>query len=146
MKKILYVFLICNFAIAQNANYYSLFKDGKKYPKLVRYLQLGEGNEGSSKDGEITFYIDRQKFINRGKKHKIDTCNYSTIDKKKIVSVSQLIKDEYNEHLKRSKENNIKYPVSFSHDNSRIFILKILSAEKIIKYEVDWIYAEICSF
>ena len=142
MKKILFLALLTsNFVLAQETYCYSLEKNGEKYPKIVRYILLNEGEKIMYDDNTFFFNIDKQKFKHIKNIHKTDTCSYSTLKKIKTVTTSQLIKDEYTEHLKRSKENGEKIPVPFNHYNSRVFIIEKLSPEKFIKYEVDWIFS-----
>lgn len=142
MKKILFLtLLISNFVLAQKNDYYSLEKNGKKYPKIIRYILLNEGEKIIHNSNTFFFNIDKQRFKYIKNIHKTDTCSYSTLKKIKTITTSQLIKDEYTEHLKLSKENGKKIPVSFNHYNSRVFIIEKLSPEKIIKYEVDWIFS-----
>lgn len=142
MKKILFfALLISNFILAQETNYYSLEKNGEKYPKIVRYILLNRGEKIIHNSNTLFFNIDKQRFKHINNTHITDTCSTSTLNKIKTVSINELIKDEYAEHLKRSKENGKKIPFPFNHYNSTVFIIEKLSPEKIIKYEVDWIYS-----
>lgn len=133
--------MLSNLVLAQESNYYSLEKNEKKYPKIIRYILLNEGKKIIYDSNTLFFNIDKQRFKHIKNIHKTDTCNYSELKKIKTITTSELIKDEYREHLKRSKENDKKISFPFNHYNSRVFIIEKLSPEKIIKYEVDWVYS-----
>lgn len=142
MKKILFLTLILsNLVLAQESNYYSLKKNGKKHPKIIRYILLNEGEKIIDDSNTLFFNIDKQRFKYTKNNHKTDTCSSSALKKIKTISTGQLIKDEYAEHVKKSKENGLKIPFPFNHYNSRVFIIEKLSPEKIIKYEVEWIFS-----
>lgn len=141
-KKIfLLIIFFTNFIFSQTKNYYTIEKNGKKYPKIVRHISLDKGEKIIHNSNTIIFNIDHQIFKYNKNIHKADTCSNSKIKKIKVITVSQLTTDEYNEHLIRSKENGRKIPVPFNHYNCRVFILEKLSTEKNIIYEVDWIYS-----
>ena len=74
-------------------------------------------------------------------RHKIDTCSILKLKRIKIVTINQLIKDEFEEHLDKTKKENINMPPPLNHYNSRVFIIEKIPEEKFIKYEVNWIYS-----
>ncbi|MET2986450.1 hypothetical protein [Aureibaculum conchae] len=133
--------LISNFAFAQNKHYYSLEKGGKEYPKIIRFVELGGGEKFLDDSKNIVFNIDNQRFKYFDKKHKIDTCSNFSLQKHKIITIKQLIKDEYEEHLNKTKKEGIKMPPPLNHYNSRVFVIEKINEEKYIKYEVEWIYS-----
>lgn len=142
IKKIfLLIIFFTNFIFSQTKNYYTLEKYGKKYPKIVRYISINKGEKVIQDSNIVIFNIDNQIFKYNKNIYKTDTCSNSQIKKIKAITVSQLIKDEYNEHLNRTKENGRKIPVPFNHYNSRVFIIERQSPEKNIIYEVDWIFS-----
>ena len=136
----LLIIFFSHFIFSQSKKYYTLEKQTKKYPKIVRYISLNKGEKIIHDSNTIIFYIDYQTFKHNKNIQRIDTCSSSKIKKIKTVTVSQLRKDEFNEHLNLSKENGRKIPLSLSHYNSTVFIIEKLSSEKNIIYEVDWIY------
>ncbi|CAD0006232.1 MULTISPECIES: BTB/POZ domain-containing protein [Flavobacterium] len=142
MRKILLLMImVSNFVFSQNKDYYTLEKKGNKYPKIVRYVFLNNGDKIIQDRNIIFFNIKNQRFKYIKNYHKTDTCSFSSLKKIKIITIDQLIKDEYKEHLKRTKENNLKIPAPLNHYNSKVFIIEKVSSEKIIKYEVEWIYS-----
>lgn len=142
IKKIfLLIIFFTNFIFSQTKNYYTIENNGKKYPKIVRYVSLEKGEKIIQDSNTTIFNIDKQIFKYNKKIHKVDTCSNYKTNKIKVISVNQLIRDEYNEHLNRSKENGRKIPISFKHYNCRVFIIEKLSPEKNIIYEVDWIFS-----
>lgn len=142
MKKIfLLIILVSNLIFSQNKNYYTIEKQGKKYPKIIRYVLLNEGEKIVYDSNTLFFNIEKQRFRYNKNNNKSDTCSYSTLKTIKTITISQLIKDEYNEHLKRTKENGKKIPLPFNHYNSKVFIIEKQSSKNIIKYEVDWIFS-----
>ena len=62
-----------------------------------------------------------------------------------LISISlgmqNAIKDEFEEHLDKTKKENINMPPPLNHYNSRVFIIEKIPEEKFIKYEVNWIYS-----
>jgi len=74
-------------------------------------------------------------------RHKIDTCSILKLKRIKIVTINQLIKDEFEEHLDKTKKENINMPPPLNHYNSRVFIIEKIPEEKFIKHEVNWIYS-----
>ena len=137
---ILIVF-ISNSILAQNKNLYSLEKNGKLYPKIIRYIMLNKGEKNIHDSNTIFFNIDRQRFKHIKTKHKIDTCSNLVLKKIKIVTTNQLVKDEYEEHLDKTKLEGINMPPPLDHYNSKVFIIEGIVNKKFVKYEVDWIYS-----
>jgi len=143
IKKTLIVatIFISNFIVAQNKHYYSLEKGGKEYPKIIRFIELNDGDKINIDSENIVFNIGNQRFKYFKKNHKIDTCYNSFLRNIKTVTVAQLIKDEYKEHLDKTKKEDIKMPPPLNHYNSRVFIIEKINSKKIVKYEVEWIYS-----
>ncbi len=135
------IILISNFVVAQNKHYYSLEKGGKKYPKIIRFLELNDGEKIDIDSENLGFNIGNQRFKHFKGKHKLDTCSNSFLKNFKTITISQLIKDEYIEHLDKTKKEGIKMPPPLNHYNSRVFIIEKISSKKIIKYEVEWIFS-----
>jgi hypothetical protein len=135
------IFFLSNFLLAQTKKYYSLEKNGKEYPKIIRYVMLNNGEKIFHDSISIFFNIDKQRFKFMRTRHKIDTCSILKLKRIKIVTINQLIKDEFEEHLDKTKKENINMPPPLNHYNSRVFIIEKIPEEKFIKYEVNWIYS-----
>ncbi len=134
------IVFISNFISAQNENYYSLEKNGSEYQKIIRYIMLNNGDKIIHNTNTILFNIERQRFKYIKTKHKIDTCSNLSQIRNKIITTNQLIKDEYEEHIDKTKKEGIKMPPPLSHYNSKVFIIEEIMYGKFIKYEVEWIY------
>lgn len=135
------ILFLSNFLLAQTKKYYSLEKNGKEYPKIIRYVMLNNGEKIFHDSISIFFNIDKQRFKFMRTRHKIDTCSILKLKRIKIVTINQLIKDEFEEHLDKTKKENINMPPPLNHYNSRVFIIEKILEEKFIKYEVNWIYS-----
>lgn len=118
---------------------YSLSKDGRVYDKIIRYVKLNEGQKIFF-DESIRFNIDQQSFIYDKRIHSTDTLNINFMNTIEVSSIEKLFHDEFKEHQKKTKLENIKMPPPLSHYNIKVFILEEFNDESIIKYEVDWIY------
>lgn len=140
MRKIfIIIFLLTsNIILSQNKNYYTLEKNGIKYPKIIRYILLDKGEKVIIDSKYTIFNIDSHRFKYIKTIHEIDTCSYLALNNIKTISTYQLIEDEYKEHIKRTKGYGL-YPFPLNHYNSKVFIIEKTSSKKIIKYEVDWI-------
>ena len=95
---------------------YSLVKDGKEYQKIIRYLLLNDEAEIHSDGKNKTFNISSEIFKYNNLNHYLDTLYISKLDKSKIVSIRQLVKDELKEHKDKIKlEGYSLYPFPFKH-------------------------------
>lgn len=146
MKKLFLIttfFFITSTVLGQQKNndQYQLYKGGKKYPKLQRYVLL---NKGDKKDKDpisnISFIIEGEIFKYIANNHNRDTISVSKLHDINFSTIKELKIAEYQEHKKRTKEAGIKIPPPLNHYNIKVYILEKICGEKAIKYEVDWIY------
>lgn len=135
-----FIFLVVS-GYCQKKNYYTLEKNGKLYPKIIRFIELKKSDSIIDKNDTILFNIGKQQFVHFRKNHIVDTCNITVLKKIKLVSINQLLKDEYNEHLDKTKRENIKIPLPLKHYNSKVYIIRTITNNKVIKYEVEWPYS-----
>lgn len=155
MKNYIYIWflLVTTFVNAQKkgSDYFTLYKGGEKYLKLVKYVYFDSNviNEKKTNDElKIYFFIDGQRFVHRNN-HKIDTCSVSFLKKIKLSKPSTLQQDTY-EYFKEKKieqekiRNNkfhLLFPIRGFQDYVKVYILEKINNDKLLKYEVDWEYS-----
>lgn len=121
----------------------SIIQRGRKILETVRYVLMDKGEKKIPKDNstEFSFTIESEIFRHIPNEHSIDTVRISEIDIDKIRNIEQLKEDEFKEHKKRTAQEGLHMPPPFKHYNLKVYILEKLCADKIIKYEVEWIFA-----
>lgn len=138
------IVLITNVVNAQKKenDYYSIYKEGKKYLKPVKYILLDKSSKKvvNPITRKISFYIENQVFIHDTTHHEKDTCSTDVLSKIEVITIENLFKDEYKEHTEKTKLENIKMPPPLNHYNLKVFIIEKTNTEKVVKYEVDWVY------
>lgn len=146
MKCIVVVIFLAFSVVSAQKNdndYYQLYKGGKEYIKPVRYILL-DGDSRKVVNGnprEISFYIGNEIFTHNPARHKRDTCLIVIMNKIKLKTIKELFEDEYKEHKQKTQLENITAPPPLNHYNLKVFIIEKINPEKIIEYEVDWIYS-----
>lgn len=145
--------MVTTFVNAQGreSDYFTFYKGGEKYLKLVKYVYFNSNviNEKKINDElEINFYIDGQRFTHRNN-HKIDTCSISFLKKIKLIKPSTLQQVTYEyfkeKMIEQEKIGNNKFhllfPIRGFQNYVKVYVLEKINNDKLLKYEVDWEYS-----
>lgn len=122
----------------------TLYKGGKKHHKLNVYILINSDAEilNENIDDGVWYLIKGQRFFYSPKRHLIDTCLLNS--KFKYTKIENLKKIEYQYYLGlvESEGLDLNYfkpmPISKLHQFLKIYLIKPLTKDKVIKYEVDW--------
>lgn len=156
MKNIIYILLLFISYIAVSAqtkksDYYVLYKGGEKYLKPVKYILFDSlaNNAGKKKDNQkVYFHIAGESFVYE-KNNKVDTCSSNFLQKNKLENPADLKKNAYKyfknkknevERKSNNKLHILNPPIDF-YPYFKIYILERTKNNKLLKYEVDWVYS-----
>ena len=155
MKTIIYILFLAAslFTNAQKKekDYNIFYRGGDPNLKPIKYVLFDSTISYSKKkidNNQLNFHIDGESFIHK-KNQTIDTCSIDFLQKVKLENPADLQKEEYNYFKKKKKEfensGHIKIPnslpISSTHLYFKVFILEKVKGNKVLKYEVDWIYS-----
>ena len=154
MKKIICLLLFCiSFSMmgqSKESDFFKFYKGGNKYKKPVRYVLFysSAGDIKKEVDNKTYFYMGGETFIFDSKINKKDTCLVDkfkfTFDKSEDLQQKayQFYKEKKQmEERKMKLKNPILYPVTDFSPYFQIYVLEKTNKDKLIKYEVDWIYS-----
>lgn len=137
-------FFIYNLSYAQsNGDFYSLFKGGKKYKKIVGYVMLNNSSKKTNKNKNIRLYnVNQITLEHRKKDHEESICSILDIKNLKKSTLKELGLAEENELNLRLQEEGIKkYPRPINHRILKIYLLEpINDGKNFRKTEVEWLY------
>ncbi|MBC8755858.1 hypothetical protein H2O64_14365 [Kordia sp. YSTF-M3] len=136
MKNLTSILLLfsCFFCLAQEVkkqNVYLHFDSNSKKTYLVevngKNIKEKFYTKGIKKDGEITFYIDKEMFLSN--KKQADTCSVIYLKNIKISNIEDLKKDV--------DKINPLYPYKVYPN---LFLIEKINDSTIVKYKVRWEY------
>ena len=146
--------MVSAFAMAQpkESDFFRFSKDGEKYLKLVKYVYFDSTvsqNQKISSEQKICFIIDNQRFLYT-KKHRIDSCSLTFLQKIKLSKPSRLNQDTFeyfkkikNVHEKKmNNKTHILFPIKGFENYVKVYVLEKINNDKLLIYEVDWEYSE----
>lgn len=149
MKKIHFIILILSTIILsaqeRDSDYFTLYKGGQKYLKPIKYILFNPERDKQKKyNDDLFFYIQGQRFKFSNNKHQIDTCSNKLLKKLNFDEAIKLEEKEFIFYKKKVNENNLEKKIFYSmpitkvHLYFKVYIIKKIESEKLIKYEVDW--------
>jgi hypothetical protein len=132
-----------NFSYCQdNKDYYTLFKGGEKYKKIVCFVMLDDNIKKVNKsDKIITYYIGNQMLEHRKNHHAKSVYSLKKVKSLKINTLEELVKIKDKEINLRLEEEDIKdYPHPLNYKMLKIYLLEPIDDSFFHKIEVEWIY------
>lgn len=153
MKKniIAFLLLIVNLISGQtkSSDYFTLYKDGDKFLKPIKYILFDSVLSDNSKiqeNGQTYFVIKGQRFKFDIKTNKKESCSLDILNKIKLENPANLQNEGYKffkkkkEEVEKIKKVKIVYPSAGYQPYFKIFVLE-KTRNEILKYEVDWQYS-----
>jgi len=155
MKNVIYIlfFIASTFlnAQTQDSDYFTFYKGGEKYLKPVKYVlfdSLQPNTERKKDKQKIYFHIMGESFVHN-KNYTVDTCAINFLQKIKLDDPEDLQENAYKYFKKKKQEEERKTnkklpvlnPVTGFSPYFKVYILEKSNNNKVIKYEVDWIYS-----
>lgn len=154
MKSYIFILFVSSTLInaqTKKGDYFSFYKGGEKYLKPVRYIlfdSLRPNTEKKTDKEKIYFHIMGQSFIHQ-QDYTADNFSIIFLQKIKLDNPADLQRNAYKYFKKKKQEiekkgNNkfpILYPTTDFSPYFKVYILEKTNKNRLIKYEVDWIYS-----
>ncbi|CAM1363938.1 hypothetical protein [Tenacibaculum xiamenense] len=140
---ILLTFIVSITSYSQNKNdFYTLFKDGKKYKKIVGNIMLDNKVRVVNKNkNTVVYYFNHSMLEHRKEEHVVKLCNSECIDKLKLTTLEKLGEIKEEEINKRLKEEGVVvYPRPLNNKILKLFLIEPMEDGNFRKIEVEWIY------
>lgn len=134
--------LVSTFAISQQSDYFTLYKGGKKYDKIVGYIMINDNvAKVIDNDSLEVFHIKSSILKHNRRFHSESICTEEDIQFFTINSLDELGLKELQELKLRLEEEGIKnYPNPMNHKILKIYLLENIGDNRFRKVEVEWVW------